>query len=446
MECLCASEIEVRGHPLGESLNAPFRAAQERIMLEEEACRAYGVMVCEREPWAFVGCFLAAVSLGVPVFLGNFEWKRGEWEEVRAQVQPAVVFGKDLQAFNVKDRKRVDDFSKGIMIPTGGSGGCVRFAVHYWETLVASVKSTLAFLGRRIFNGVNVLPVYHVSGLMPFMRAFLTCGKYLFWDYKEMKQGFFPEIKGSDFVLSLVPQQLEAIMAVADGVEWLQGLDTVFLGGAPACEEVLALARDKSIRISPTYGMTEAASMVTALEAKEFLSGMRGVGRALPGVAIAVNEAGGGITVKANSLFYGYFPKKPKRVNTWESGDEGAIDRLGYLSVVGRCDRVIITGGEKVDPLEIEEAIMRTGLVVSVVVLGCEDCQWGERVVCFYVSKEDFDIEGRLAEVLRKEKVSYKIPKDWVRVDALPIDSKGKVLLKKTDTDCPFLGLHSPIS
>ena len=73
-----------------------------------------------------------------------------------------------------------------IMIPTGGSSGKVRFAIHTWETLIASVRG---FTEHFLINHVNsfcVLPLYHVSGLMQFMRSFTTGGKLVILSLKEL--------------------------------------------------------------------------------------------------------------------------------------------------------------------------------------------------------------------------------------------------------------------
>ena len=73
------------------------------------------------------------------------------------------------------------------MIPTGGTSGKIRFAMHNWETLTASVKGFYRYFGETHVNSFCVLPLYHVSGLMQFMRSFITGGRLLNLPYKALK-------------------------------------------------------------------------------------------------------------------------------------------------------------------------------------------------------------------------------------------------------------------
>ena len=85
-------------------------------------------------------------------------------------------------------------------------------------------------------------------------------------------------------------------------------------------------------------------------------------------------------------MFKGYRGRRAGSVadGCYLTDDEGCFDAEGRLRVIGRRDRLIITGGEKVDPLEVEQALRRTGAVQEVLVLGWPDPEWGHRVVAFY--------------------------------------------------------------
>ena len=73
------------------------------------------------------------------------------------------------------------------MIPTGGSSGQIRFATHTWETLMASIAGFTQYFQQISVNSFCVLPLYHVSGLMQFLRSFTTGGKLVIQPFKEVE-------------------------------------------------------------------------------------------------------------------------------------------------------------------------------------------------------------------------------------------------------------------
>ena len=434
------------------------------------------VLLVDEDPSVFLGGFLAGVALGKAVFVGNPAWGEREWEQVGAVLRPDLVWGKtpletsakvhfwrswprpqlsrDAPIFMIGSRfhdsrpkpvsskiaslwsfsevslwggKAVEDgleLSGKIMIPTGGSGGRVRFAYHDWASLMASVIGTQAFMGGCPIDACCVLPLYHVSGLMQVLRTFATGGRLFLGDWKSWVSGDLPEGDLSGYSLSLVPTQLSRFLEVAGSEVFLKKFKVVFLGGAPASAALLEQGRVLGLPLSPTYGMTETAAMVAAVQPKDFLEGERGVGRALPHAAIAIEE--GGIVVRSESLFQGYFPEKPCVCMCYNTGDTGVIDADGRLSAVRRKDAVIITGGEKVDPRVVEDALLAIDGVTAAHVLGLEDPDWGQRVGVVYAA-ESFVEEEDLMQQLRGELAAFMVPKSWARVEAIPVDEKGKV-------------------
>ena len=243
-------------------------------------------------------------------------------------------------------------------------------------------------------------------------------------DWKRWVAGDLPEADLSGYSLSLVPTQLSRVLEVAGSEALLNTFKVIFLGGAPASFELLEQGRALRLPLSPTYGMTETAAMVAAVQPKDFLEGEQGVGKVLPHAAIAIEE--GGIVVRSKSLFQGYFPEKPRVCMCYNTGDTGVIDASGHLSGVRRRDAVIITGGEKVDPRVVEDALLAIDGVTVAHVVGLEDPDWGQRVGAVYVAEAVAE-EGDLRDVLRESLAPYMVPKSWARVDAIPVDEKGKV-------------------
>lgn len=322
-----------------------------------------------------------------------------------------------------------------LMIATGGTSGVPRWAVHTWATLRAAAVGLQTALGGGAIHSVCLLPLYHVSGLMQFVRSFVSGGALVLADARALGTGQFPDAP-EGAVTSLVPTQLARLLDVAGGPAWLRRFRAVFLGGGPAWPELLARARHERVPLAPCYGMTETAAQVTTLFPTEFLAGRSDAGRALPHAAIEIVDDGqhivlpvgtsGRIRVRAESLFLGFLPHAGTPRRELLTSDRGMLDARGHLTVLGRSDAVIITGGEKVDPAVIEAAIRATGLVGDVAVLGVPDPEWGEAVVAVIAGVVS-GVETRLAATVRNHLAPAQRPKRWVSVAELPRTSAGKL-------------------
>ena len=416
-----------------------YRRVQRRIAVIErggEAARLRGVMILESEPVRFAAAFFAAVHTGVPLILANPKWQRVEWERVVTLVNPAVVFG-NSPISTVARADMIHPEAGTILIPTGGSSGGVKFTIHRWETLVAACEGVSSLIGPGPINCCCVLPLYHVSGLMQLVRSFVTEGRIVFPDFKDLQAGRFPDFPASSLCLSLVPTQLQRLMAQQRLTHRLMTLRAIFLGGASVPGSVEQQARALKLPVVLSYGMTETAAMVTALPPDEFLSGQTNVGRPLSHALVKVIRDDGSVCpvgevghvrIHAKSLFLGYHLRTASlsRIG-YLTDDEGYFDELGRLHIVGRSDRLIISGGEKIDPHEVEQAIMQTGAVEQVLVIGWPDSEWGQRLVAFYVPSIVESNERKWEAELRADLVNYKIPKQMIQVPILPLNERGKV-------------------
>ncbi|WP_310425724.1 AMP-binding protein [Chamaesiphon sp. VAR_48_metabat_135_sub] len=372
----------------------------------------------------FIADLMAGWRLGIPIFLGNPQWGSAElaqFSRLTAQV----------------NRRQHRDL---IMIPTGGSSGGVKFAMHTWQTLSASVWGFQEFYGVSAINAVCTLPLYHVSGLMQLLRSLLTDGKLFIIDFHQLYHDpniFIEKVYIEPYFISLVPTQLAKLLDLDS--QWLAQFQTILLGGAPPMIKLLTRARNARLPLALTYGMTETASQITSLKPAEFLAGHNSCGRVLPHVNIELMSSGEDFTqrrldlqaksirIKANSLMIGYFPNF-NLANYFDPDDLGAFDLDGYLTIFGRNSGKIITGGENVFPIEVVNAIMATGLVLDVWVLGLPDSYWGQVVTAVYVGKNAAVSGEILAQAIGGEISNYKIPKHWVPVPQLPRNSLGKVL------------------
>jgi len=395
------------------------------------------IILAEREPVRFLASFIAACAANCPVFLCNPDWGTQEWQQVFDLVQPDIIWGMGNGEWGIGNGNNYQcPMPNHIMIPTGGSSGQIKFAIHTWETLTASVQGFTEYFQIKEINSFCILPLYHVSGLMQFMRSFTTGGKLAILPFKAVKSGQILNIKQSEFFISLVPTQLQRLLQNPELTEWLSQFNTVLLGGAPAWNELLEKARFHRIRLAPTYGMTETASQIATLKPDDFLGGKISSGQILPHAKVTIrNQQGeilnsnqiGNITIYAQSLALGYYPITIENQTDFQVDDLGFLDDQGHLNIVGRNSDKIITGGENIYPAEIESAIQATQMVADICVIGIPDKHWGQALTAIYIPKKS-DTSALKIQTLLKDKLSkFKIPKYWIPQQNLPRNSQGKI-------------------
>ena len=308
-------------------------------------------------------------------------------------------------------------------IATGGSSGGLKFARHDERTITAAVRGFCAHFGLERVNAVDVLPAYHVSGLMARARCAATGGAHVAWSWKQLEAGDRPTLERGrgDWVLSLVPTQLQRLLGSAEAVEWLREFKVIFVGGGPVWAELTDAAAGADLPLSLSYGMTETAAMVAALKPEEFLGGARSSGTVLPHATVTL-DAEGVITIGGESVFRGYWPAAGV-TREFETEDLGRFDERGQLHVLGRRDAVIITGGKKVQPLEVEAALRASGEFADVAVIGVPDTVWGEAVVaCYPAGGREPNFERAVAGLSGPLK-----PKRLVAVADWPRNAQGKI-------------------
>jgi o-succinylbenzoate---CoA ligase len=402
------------------------------------------ILLAEREPVQFLASFIAACAAKCHIFLCNPNWVKLEWQQVFDLVQPDIIIGQNALQNRTEMQFIASPLEKPknnlqlplIMIPTGGSSGKIRFTIHTWETLTASVKGFQQYFQVSQINSFCVLPLYHVSGLMQFMRSFTTGGKLAIQPFKTLENDQKCDIEPAKFFISLVPTQLQRLLQNPDSANWLSRFHTVLLGGATAWQELLETARNYQIRLALTYGMTETASQIAALKPEDFLAGDSSSGQVLPHARVTIRGANGeilcnnqmgDIVVNAKSLSLGYYPEKWIDREYFKLDDLGFFDKNNCLNIIGRSSDKIITGGENVFPIEIEAAIRSTNLVTDICIIGLPDKHWGQVVTAIYVPANPQVTVEALQAAIADKLSKFKRPKNWVIVQKLPRNTQGKV-------------------
>lgn len=374
-------------------------------------------VVCESDPKRFQSAFASGVAAGGKVFLADPKWTPAEMAEF-----DRLRIGAEMEN---PEADAMGDLG-WLYIPTGGTGGRLKLARHDERTIDAAVRGFARhFLEERIY-AFGVLPLHHVSGLMAWLRCAMTGGNYTAGDWTSLQAGELPEVLDQGAYLSLVPTQLQRLLASEPAVRWLKSFRAVFVGGGPSWPDLLDRAASAGVPLVISYGMTETAAMVAAQQPGDFLAGDRSCGRNLPHARIST-DVEGVVRVTGESVFRGYAGGPLSHTRQFETVDVGKVDPHGRLWIEGRRDQIIITGGEKVDPLEVEAVLRGTGEFSDVVVVGVDDPVWGQRVIaCYEDAKRSPDI-NKVRAAIECTLASYRRPKRFVPIMPWPRSSLGKV-------------------
>jgi len=199
------------------------------------------------------------------------------------------------------------------------------------------------------------------------------------------------------------------------------------------------------LNIYEAYGMTETASMVTYNHYIRHVVGSIGTPvnivevqiRGLQGDVLGPKEEGE-ICIRGPNVMKGYLnnPDETKAVfwGKWlRSGDIGVFDEEGYLYIIDRIKDMIITGGENVYPREIEEILYKRPEVGECSIIGLPDKEYGERVTaCIVIKRKDEPLDPmELKSFLKRHLAPFKVPKEFILLDALPKSSTGKILKRE---------------
>ena len=403
----------------------------EKLDLKLIEAKSHGVLITEQDPLKFVASFIAAMGRKVPIILGNHRWGDSEWASFNREFSPAVTFG--LREVAKENRAVFKEKDQGsILIPTGGtSTDGLRFAIHRWESLEAQSLMVQRFLKTESINSICCLPLFHVSGLMQVIRAIVSQGQILFCHLNDLEKAS-EAVAIKDFCVSLVPTQLSRLFARDAIFPKMDQFKAIFLGGGPTDDFLLAKARGHGLPIVLSYGMTETAGMVCAQSQEAFLSGNFSSGNPLPGVEVKLSEKADFeiLQVYSKSLFYGYWGGQAfERSEGFFTNDYGSFLKDGAVIIEGRVDNWIISGGEKINPKEIEDDLLASGYVESILVFGKDSKEWGQALVAIVVPKEGLNQQvliDCMNQHLKQTLANHKLPKAYLFVEELPILENGK--------------------
>ena len=330
-----------------------------------------------------------------------------------------------------------------MRVYTSGTSGEPKAAVHTQAGMLANIDMALAVQGLTAADRVlAVLPLFHVGGLCIQVLPALVVGAAVNLHGRFDAAAWLQDVATWRPTTSLlVPAVMQTLLAHAD---WpaadLSGLRFVNSGSQRVPVALIQAFHARGVPVAQVYGSTETGPFSIALRPDEAMKQVGSVGRPAPGVRLRLVDALGAdapagtvgeIWLQAPNLMRGYhrLPAGGGFVAGWfATGDLAWADAQSQVTVVGRSKDLIISGGENIHPVEIENLAATWPGVAEAAVVGLPDARWGEVPVLVLVAQpgQVIDLDGLRAEFERCL-ARFKHPSRTVVVDSLPRTALGKV-------------------
>ena len=447
-------EIEARSNRLAHTLRARGLKRGERL-----------AFFLQNRP-DVIDLWIAAVKLGLVLVPVNVLYRERELKHILADAAPvAVVTSPDLAGFvpagvicwEVAELAAESAAQPSARLAVGGVPE-TPLALIYTSGTTGASKGAVLTQGNFAANGAALarewrfteedrylatLPLFHVHGLANGVHCWLISGCHLRlterFDHAKAA-GWFEDYRPTVFfgVPAMFIRLLELPAEVARAIG--SRLRLAVSGSAPLPAEVHEKFRQLyGSVILERYGMTETLMNISNPYDGERRPGT--VGLPLPHVSVRIcDESGapvadgtsGEVWVKGTNVCAGYWQRPEATAAAWtdgwfRTGDIGVRAADGYITLQGRRSDLIISGGFNIYPREIEELILEQPGVREATVVGVPDPVRGEVPVAYVaVDAAVFDEPATVA-YLRSQLASFKQPKAFVRVDALPRTALGKV-------------------
>ena len=407
------------------------------------------------------------------------------WSAGRA-VGLAHPANRDALAAAIGSGAALAPWDAAVVLGSGGSSGGRRWCVQPLAHLQASADATATWLRAQGLDPaaclhLDPLPLHHVSGLLPLVRCRRWGAELRFLPPDWLRDPSLlavacPLPADQPVLVSLVPTQLGRLMASPQGLAWLRGCRVIWVGGAALPAPLAAQARRQGLRLAPCYGATETAAMVAALPPERFLAGEAGCGFALadgelrlaPVAPAALEhsqdlaaaaaaperrldspakavlelslkpEAPAALEVRTARLSPGWLeagrlcPLPRDGEGWWRSGDAARLEG-GRLTVLGRLDGALQSGGETVFPELLEGRLLAAAAAAAlpleaVLLLGLPDAEWGERLVALVRPGPEADAAAliRALEAITARWWPAERPRHWQLCPSLAATAAGK--------------------
>lgn len=346
----------------------------------------------------------------------------------------------------------VDEADDAVVFYTGGTTDRAKGVVLSHRAKLADAMSLIVSVDLTGEDRWLVMsPMFHAAGSFNILPCVWVGASQFFLPRFDAEAALRAIEKYRLTITFGVPTMFQALAETQRRI----GVDTSSLrllghGGAPITASVLqdTIAAFPTTEICSMYGATETAPLVTVGRHQELQIGTEAVTSAgIPVIGVDVDvldpegrpvEVGtvGEVVVTGPNLMNGYWNKREETARvlidgSYWTGDLGRVDGEGNLYIVDRRKDMIITGGENVYGVEVEDALTSHPAVFEAAVIGTPDERWGELVVGIVVVADDVSLD-ELDRHCRARLAAYKIPRRYVlRSEPLPRSAAGKLLKRE---------------
>jgi o-succinylbenzoate---CoA ligase len=341
--------------------------------------------------------------------------------------------------------KTYDENDAALILFTSGTSGNPKGVQLSFHNLKASFENSNTVLNHQPGDKwIASLPFYHIGGFSIITRALLSGTSIIIPAGSKAEDLADSIIRYKPTFISLVSTQLKRLinLGIKPGIE----LRYVLLGGGYIEDALVEEAVKEGWPIAKVYGSTETSSLITFLDCIKHKDKITSGGKPLADNQIfIVNKSkeilpcnnNGEIAIKSESCAKGYY-NNPKETDNkfsngiYYTGDSGYIDEDGYLFIESRMDDLIISGGENINPLEIESALTEFPGIQKASVFGMEDEEWGYVAAAAIITQPGFNVsENELKKFLVNKIASFKVPRKYYFLNEFPVSPLGKVQKNK---------------
>ncbi|PGM64833.1 o-succinylbenzoate--CoA ligase [Bacillus cereus] len=350
----------------------------------------------------------------------------------------------------IEDRKtqyfeEINESASFVICYTSGTTGTPKGAVltqknMFWNALNNTLAIDLTIHDRCIV----LLPLFHIGGMGLFAFPTLFAGGMIIIPRKfEPTTALSMIEKHKVTVVMGVPTIHQSLINCSNfETTNLQSVRWFYNGGAPCPEELIQEFIDRGFLFGQGFGMTETSPTVFMLSEEDARRKVGSIGKPVlfcDYVLIDENknkvEVGevGELIIRGPNVMREYWNRPDATEATIQdgwlyTGDLAKVDEDGFVYIVGRKKEMIISGGENIYPLEVEQVINRLSEVCEVAVIGTQHLKWGEVPIAFVVKKSRSVLtEKEVIDHCRLFLAKYKIPKEIVFLEELPKNATGKI-------------------
>ena len=317
-----------------------------------------------------------------------------------------------------------------LLIASSGTEGAPRLVMLSGVNLMSSVRASRRRIPiRQTSNWLLCLPLFHIGGLSVLLRC-AEAGAKVTLHSKFDARRVLNDMNNHDVShVSLVPTMLTRMRREQEQAMPPQCLETVLVGGAAIDPQLERWAEQRHWPLCPSYGLTEAASQVATRSPPVSGCEPGNVGQVLEHMQLRIDRKTGRIRIRGEGLMQGYMapdgkPELPLVDGWFETGDIGQVNERGELVVLGRFGEQLISGGENIHPVLIENQLRLMDGVTDVAVTALCDPEWGDKVVALYIgAAEEKEVEEWAKRYLR----GVLRPKLFRKVETLPYSDTGKL-------------------